>query len=92
MTTKKDREIRVNRLRLDLDLPKDATVTLESMDPGDGRRYQISIDWEKDGKRNQITMPRNYHMRTKDFDCFLDGILEVIEEPRLLKLIKYRGE
>lgn len=47
---------------------------LSAYNPGDGKRWQIEL--QKDGKISQC-FPHHGHWKTKDFDRYLDGMLDM---------------
>ena len=70
-----------------MELPEDYLLTLESYNPGDYPRYQLSIR-KKDGYDVLWTMPRNYHMKTRDFKMYLEGMMDILWElPKIKKLM-----
>ena len=55
---------------------------IHSMDPGDGRRWQLIADGEpREGGRNarQVTLPRWCHARSEAFLEYLEGVRDGLE-------------
>ena len=70
-----------------MELSGDYILVLESYNPGDYPRYQISI--RAKGSYDLFwTMPRNYHLKAKDFKMYLEGMMDILWElPKVKKLM-----
>lgn len=58
-------------------IPTPDALRLSKCQPGDGCRWQIEIH---NADRNiDYTLPRYGHYKTRAFDAYLDGIIDVLE-------------
>ena len=68
-----------------LGLPENIKPHLSCFRPGDGRRWQVEL-LDHDNKWRMVEgFPRNAHYRTRDFDCYLDGLIDALEMADKLK-------
>lgn len=79
--TKKYLEGRVQRFgRVAKDLgvvKKDQEVYLSCYNPGDGVRYQVQV--LNKGSAGEVKSFPNFHMLTREFDRYLDGLIDALE-------------
>ena len=77
--TQKDAEKRLERLARLRPLPDGFKWSLSTYNPGDGRRYQFTII--KEPNYGEVAcFPRHGHYRSKDFQNYLTGFFDAIED------------
>lgn len=77
--TKKDAELRLERLARLKPLPKGFKWSLSICDPGDGRRYQYNII-DESNYGEKASFPRYGHYKPKDFQNYLIGFFDALED------------
>ena len=56
---------------------EDQEVYLSRYNPGDGVRYQVQV--LNKGSAGEVKSFPNFHMLTKEFDRYLDGLIDGLE-------------